>query len=389
MRAKAFEYGGFNYFVAVCLVTIFVASFRAATIHYPIFEAATRHIFNAEPAYGFAYTPGSAYATLWLYSPSCALFFFSLFAFLPVWLGKLFYLILSSFVFISGLLAFASVVNWRERCLRAHAFWFLLSFEMVGALSAFKIEIISVGIFCWTLWFLAKGREVTAALLLAMVTNWKFQGLPLAGLLIVAQTIRCRSPRFAVWFVVGLTGYSLLPFLFLPTDYLVDSYRIWSSSLSEAMLTTWTTYQHLFATVSNMRPGILTLHQAQMISAAIGILMAVSVGYQAQRGRGSRSLALGLASGYLVVFSPMSQSLAYILWAPLLLLGWTLFDQSAQRRQWLWILILAGFLASVSYSDLTPEPIRGHLRLWNVKPWGVLLLLIAVWRENLRRAKWN
>lgn len=380
---------GYVYFWIACVVTLIATAWGPSRIHFPVFIEATRKIIQAQPAYGFPYESGYPYASLWLYSPSCALFFFNLFVFLPTILGKLFYLSLSLGVFMSGILVTSQALQPHNDIRRWNGFWLFLSFEAVGALSAYKIEMLTVGLFFWTLWALIRGKEWWAALLLTFTVNWKFQGVPVAGLLVLAESVRTHSLRFSAKFLGVLLVYSFLPFLFLPWNYLIEAHRTWSSSLNESMVTTWTTYQHIYATLLNLKWVSLTLAQVQGISAVIGLGMAVLVVLFSRRSEtdlDSRVLALFCGSAYVVLFSPMSQSLGYILWTPLLWAAWGLFQKSKDRKTiWMWVLGISIFIASISYSDLTPQPLRGWARQYGVKPIGVLILLLALLREQIFR----
>ena len=390
-----YDCAGFAYFIAVSLLTTFWTSFGSSRIHYPIFEQATRNIFQSKMAYGFPYEAGTGYATLWLYSPSCALFFFSLFAFLPTILGKIFYLLLSTGVFISGVLAAARAVGFENTLRRSHFFWILVSFEMVGALSAYKIEVITTGILLWAFWALQTQRAVLGCLLLAIVTNWKFQGLPVAGLLLLTDARLNRSWRNIILFVVALSLYSAAPFLFLSQQYLLESQRVWIASLTESLQVTWSTYQHIYAVALNIWPQSFSLKWAQAISALAGLGFALDLFIRSGAPKTSRInlrlLAVGLGSAWIILFSPMSQSLAYILWTPLVLCAWILFKTYRQdQRLWIPVLWISAFLASMSYSDLTPQPIRGWFRQFGFKPVGILLLVVVLlWQTRRKKEAWS
>jgi hypothetical protein len=88
-----------------------------------------------------------------------------------------------------------------------------------------------------------------------------------------------------------------------------------------------------------------------------------------------RGLALG--SAFVVIFSPASQSAAFILYAPLVM---DYFRQGAvvpKRLQKVWIvgLVISWFFISLMYSDLVGFSVRTYAMEHALKPLGALILL--------------
>lgn len=391
--------GAYFYALLAAAITLFTTAFGKTRIHYPVFTQATRLLWAEQPAYGFALEPGTGYATYWLYSPSCALTFFSLFAFVPDPVGRFVYLALSLGVFFTGLRAAAALFALRRPVEEMSLFWIALSFELVGSTSAFKIELLTVGIALWAAALLARRREVAAAGLLVLIVNWKFQGIPVAGLLLATHVARTRSLRAPLVFLLGLGAYFALPYVVLSSGYLEAAHREWARSLGESMAATWEGYQHVWASLRAWGVA-LSLQTVQKTAALIGAALAfvcVRSGRSAAASAAASApagsdistqpyaLAVSLGLAYAVLFSPMSQSLGYIFWAPLLLLAFALREETTGRARIAWntVLFIAVFCVSIASSDLVPGAVRAWSREVTLKPYGVLLLFLAVLFKQL------
>lgn len=404
--------GGYLYVLLAATLTLFATAFGHTRIHYPVFTQATRLVWAEQPAYGFALEPGTGYATYWLYSPSCALTFFSLFAFVPDPVGRFAYLAFSLAVFLTGLRAASGLFGLRRPLEELSLFWVALSFELVGSTSAFKIELITAGLALWASTLLSRRREFAAAALLAVIVNWKFQGIPVAGLLLATHVARTRSLRTPFVFGLLLAAYFALPYLVLSRGYLADAHREWARSLAESMEATWTGYQHVWASLRAV--GVeLSLRTAQTVAAVVGVALAllcvregrrsvrrpfVAVDLSASAPESPHlsheclepyALAVSLGLAYAVLFSPMSQSLGYVFWAPLLLESFVRREAAARRERAVWnaLLFAAVFCVSIASSDLVPRAVSAWSREVTLKPYGVMLLFGAVLFRQLCRPK--
>ena len=95
-------------------------------------------------------------------------------------------------------------------------------------------------------------------------------------------------------------------------------------------------------------------------------------------------LSFGLGSAYMNLFSPLSQSNAYILHAPLVLAVFLVGQQVPKSRTtwWLASLLLAYYFISIAFSDLNPRPFYHYMYGRSFKPVGILILsgmLLTYW----------
>lgn len=401
-HSKIVRSWGYCYCLAAGIVACVFGSFIKIHGHYVIFAHGARALWATQPVYGLENSIGNGYHTLWTYSPSAGLFFFSLFAYLPQSLGCFLYLSLSALVFFSALWA------WQRELFpdlkREHLFWFILSFEVFGSLQVSKVEVITVGIILWSLLALHQGHYSLAGLGLAIVTNWKFQGIPTAGLAMIAAVLAYRTWRPLFYFALWLAIYSALPYLVLPAAYLNECHRVWFSTLGDSITKTWLTYQNIYVFLNKHWGIVFAPRVGQLISASFGVVMAIGVAVAALRLPRTISKAhlefllwiAALGGTYSNVFSPMSQSSGYIQWAPLLLYATLLRSRwRAKARSSIYsfstgVLLCAWFLVSLAYSDVMPKHYRYMFRDWDVKPVGVLLLTFfcaCAWIVNLQRTK--
>lgn len=141
-------------------------------IHYSIFTSAAQQLFvlNENP-YARPFDPNAYYATLWLYSPTGALFFLP-FSFLPNGLGILFYVGGALGVFISGMFQY-SKHYFGDLKLNGFLFLILLS-EVLGAIQATKFELLTTGLLFWIFTWVATGKEARGSFLLGLLSSVKF-----------------------------------------------------------------------------------------------------------------------------------------------------------------------------------------------------------------------
>ncbi len=373
------------------LLASFCALIKVVTLgqsgHYDIFRDAALMMWKGQIPYGTEYPSG-----YFLYSPSCALFFYGAFAWLPYTLGLAAYLLCSWVVLFFGIREFSKALDFKSST--SNILYFLLSSEVIGTLLNARIETFICGI---TLvagaWILSNRHIFWAYFLLAMLCNFKMQAIPTVGLLLLVSLIAAKNIRPIICFLASILFWSLAPFLVKPWQFVIDNNYRWNQIFIPFLNSTWRDFQHIYRFLQvNFRLDF-EFHTAQIIGATIGIFIAGALGWRAYRDsapshRSNLNLrALALGSGFIVMCSPMSQSAGYILYAPLLFASLYFFEGSQvfSRKQWTWIIGLSWFFISLAYSDLAPKPLREIFFDHAVKAFGILIILAANIVETIRR----
>ncbi|MBS1983758.1 MAG: DUF2029 domain-containing protein [Bdellovibrionales bacterium] len=374
-------------FWLLAFVLSFVALLRQPhSGHYDIFSQSARLLWAGQNPHGISYPSGP-----WFYSPACGLFYFGLFAWLPDRWGLALYILSSWAVLTAGLIAL-----FRAFPLRAHLrelFWFLLSSELIGAVLNARVELMMTGCVLLAVAWLVEGQHVGwAACLLAMIVNWKFSPLPIAGLLGVVA-IRAGYPRrrFVPIFLGSLALWTLAPLLVLRWDPLMEIHRTWSATLTRFTLENdnWLSFQHLFVLGRALTGFTMSWKGARLTSLLVGLGLAVYFARCRMRDRRETLLyAAALGAAFSLAFSPLSQSAAFIGYAPLLFAGflqWEMTPEPRGRIYWRAVIWISWALVSLAYSDLVPRALRLVLVASAVKSLGVLVLATALLYWHLRR----
>lgn len=391
----------------VGLVTVL----HRGSLHYRIFVSAGSALWTSQPAYGTDFGTSLGY---WFYSPSCGMFFFGPFSRLPETLGLGLFVAISWVAFVYGTSRFWKVVrpdddldpliNW---------FWFAIAGQVHLAITTSKLELIMTGLLLWAGACLAeRRRRWFAAIILAMIANWKFQPLPAIGLVTISLLLVDRDWKWPLLFTAALFSWFLLPFLFRPASYLLAAHETWRSTLSQFIDRDWLLFDHPFKFLKNVLGVSVTYSTARLVGlsfSALLILIQVRSTWSVLMARRDRSkgigiftsaksgatqisarpineraivVLLGLAYGALFtcLFSPLNQNNAYVLYVPLLMAGFISFGvaTSTEKLLWKYVLVIAWAVMTLSYSDIMPPAQRAFLREIAVKPLGCLILGTAL-----------
>jgi len=388
MLRKSVREWGLSIFVLDCALGYLALVFRPAGHHYAIFSGGARYLWAGMSPYGADLgVPG-----IYLYSPSCAMFFFGLFSWLPQRLGQGLYMLASLAVLFAGGHALLGVMREKlgfelQGTPLRHLFWLMAGSEVLGAILGAKIEIFMLGVQLYALALLLGGRrEWLAGLLFGAMTNWKFQPLPVIGLVSLILLVHRRVvPVFA--FAAGLAIFYLAPAAFLPWPFFLEIHREWNASLAGFLPGGWLgqIYQHVYAFLVRGLGVEIGLRHAQLASVIAGAtLAAVLLAWHARlRMLAGDALALrvgllvaaGVGSAFVVLFNPMSQSNGYLLYLPLLLPVIWMARETGKELQAGVVMVVAFVTISLLYSDIPPRPLYrlAYAQAW--KPLGVVLLL--------------
>ena len=380
---------GFFVFVLGSLVSLAIVAKNPVGSHYQIFVAGARLLLAGQNPFTLEPLGASGW---WFYSPSCGLFYFSIFSIFPDRVGQFLFILSAVMLFTWGVQLL--VEKFESRSFR-NIFWLFLSSEMIGAILNTRVELFMVGAVLvsadW-LWRSSQSRWKFwgASLLLTMVTVWKLLTLPVLGLLTAVTLVKDRSLRFFTA-VLASTGFWILsPFFVKPFSYVTSTYAEWlasmhrlvgSSQLGDAA--NWTNYQHIYRFAMKMFGFSLTYNQAQVIGAITGFALLVwLVSFALREKRLGHDdfycllWALAFGSLHQNVFMPTAQSAAYVSYAPLLF-GALLLWSRAQGK-WRYILLATNlfsyFFVSLAYSDFVPKSFRAVIWTGAYKPMGCLVL---------------
>lgn len=377
---------GLGYLILVALIMLGIATYRPHR-HYSIFTHAAADLFSGQNPYGKAYD-NLGVMSFWLYSPTAS-FLYKPLSLLPPHVGNFIYLSLSILLFFGGVYFFLKTLGLRMSA-GLGLFYFILSNELIGAINNSKLELATTGFIFVIGGLVLSGRALLAGVILGVITNWKFQPLPTALLLLWALLWEKRlreTISLATGFLLAWAAAYGLPFLFFPNAFISDCYRVWKESLDLALSTTWQIYQSLYTSLFKITGWPISIAEVTTIGIVAGAALAALLPFGVRSEKthdpfGGRPLlltALSLGSVYSVLFSPMSQSSAYILGTPFLL---TLFIIRNSKRSFIpegvWTL---GFVAhwimtSYFYCDLALPSWRGLAGRMNLKPLGFSLLLV-------------
>jgi hypothetical protein len=369
--------------------------------HYRIFTGAAEALWQGRSPH---YDHFGTHLGYWFYSPSNGMFFYGPFLFFPPQIGILIYMAVSAGVFLLGVLYFTKVMLGLERMSwmphrHFNWFWFWISFQTMGAIMATKLELIMIGLmFFIGAWLIERRRLFWSAFLMAMMTNWKFQPLPVLGLLgcVLFWSRDGWRPgiRFVAYFAASLAFWFALPVLWLGYEKLSMISVEWRESLQSFVSEAWVDFDHLLRLPMELTGWRFEYRQFQIFSLICGLVLAILISVmtiKAQRVFNSLDAlkwsilaALCWGTWFILGLSPLSQGNGYVFYAPILLLAILLMvtDEIVMTRKWklaFWIaLAVNGFLNSILYSDIFGKTSRVFFNSLGVKPYGITLLAVVV-----------
>lgn len=344
--------------------------------HYRVFTGAASFLWTGINPYGNDYGTGVGY---YFYSPSCGLFLFGLFSWLPEKFGIFLYIALSWSVFVWGSISFAHAYRLKDSKI-FQWYWLAIAFQMYTGILTSKVEILMTGmlLLCAS-WLIEGKRKYTCALLLSMILNWKFQPLPSIGLILLCWWILKRDWKWPASFLCFLGLWYILPFLFVPFSTLIEAHSQWRSTLVQFVQEAYLNFENIYTFGKNSLGTILTFPQAQALSLAAGFAFGVATLIWIIKHRnfpGGVLFSLALGATYTCVFSPLGQNNALINYAPLLLAGFITAERTGPflRNIWLIVLVATVSVLSLAYSDVVPHLIQEQIRHATIKPLACLVL---------------
>lgn len=387
---------GLYWLAFVGIVSFALLLGRSPGLHYFTFTGAAISFWQGAPIYGTAFVEA---APQYFYSPACAAFFYSLFAYLPPWWGRSIYMLVSLLALAGGIHALraAYVERFGSRLdagVCAQLLWVMLSSELTGAIFADKLEVLILAMFFFALACCWREQFTPALILLGVVANWKFQSIPILALLLVALFRQPDRWRYLLTTVLTLVGLTVLPFLFQDKAYLWREMGVWQSTLSTFMAEAWMApiFHHVYGFFGKALGVPVAYASAEKINLAVAAMLAGVVAYQTYVRRLSMAslamLAFALGAAFSVLFSPLSQGTGFIIYMPLPIALVYAFWRSPYP-QWILatIMTVAYFFTSLSVSDLTPKVARAYFYNHGFKALGALILLAWLLVQVVRGEK--
>jgi hypothetical protein len=367
---------------------------RPVGYHYLVFTGAAKAFWQHEPIYG-------AYGKIhegFFYSPTCAAFFYSAFAFLPSVWGRAIYVLLSLTLLAWSIRYFLRTyqhtfgVPFGATSLE-QSLWLLASSELIGAILAEKLEITILALFFLALSLSWQKRFFPATFLLCLVGNWKFQSYPILGLLLLVAANEKRSWRLFLGVGVFLAGLYLAPFTVQDPTYLLSEMAQWKTSLDTYMRSDWMSpiYHHAYAFPHKVLKLPISFDVAGLISTGFGLIFALVLFHQWKVRKEGFALAVmtafGLGAAFTVLFSPLSQGTGYSIYLPLpLLLLIQNRTYQTDSRKLLAVILVGYFLVSLSTSDFVPRGLRWVFYSNGVKALGASLFVTWFFIIEFQRA---
>ncbi len=372
----------------VSLLSLVTVALRPVGEHFIFPTEASRWLFDGRIPYGVILPRCTG---PFLYSPASALFFFSWFSFPPEPFFQSLYVWLSVAFFFYGLLRFSRALaarlkfDWTQHPLR-NLFWLMVTSELSGAITGVKFELSLVGgcLLAFAYWL--EGRDVAAGIGLAITANFKLQALPVA-LLGAAVLVRQRSGvKFLVSFAVTSALLWALPWpLMGDWAHFLNVNRAWMAGIDAQVSGEWTkaVYQHLYGFLGRAWGLNFELAEARRLMGVVAVGLGAAVFLRRPEGESERAngllFALGLGCLYVVAFSPLSQSNAYLWYTPAVLALLYFGDRARVTVKAQTAGLLASyFLISLAYSDLVPRAWYRTFYDLRLKAFVTTLLLMAL-----------
>ncbi len=389
MLVDFFKHKTWGFWVAMLsiAITFVVISQKPPVGHYVSFTQPAVELWKGSDPYGINFPGGHGH---FHYSPSCALFFFGLFAFLPPLAGYLLYMAAEIALWVYALARLLRALKAQSLFDTAkmpwpNLFWLMFSSEAVGAILTQKMEIMIVALAFLSLALLLEGgKRFWAGALLGVGIAFNFQPLPIAGLAALVGAIALRDWRLPAGVLTSAVGVTAASVAVLGWDLFQKVAHTWYTTTEEFTSHSWLAFHHVWHAVQYFTGAAPPFYAAMRIGAGVGASLAIFIVWWVSATRLPKSLrakygwvaAFGMGSAFSVLFFPLSQSNAYAVYAPLIPAVW-IFSRFLKLPQWAFgsVALVAYFITSISYSDLVPRPVYRFCFDSGTKPFGVVILL--------------
>lgn len=372
--------------------TIRVMLERPVSGHYRIFTGAARVLLQRMDPYEYDFQS----VGYWFYSPSCGLFFFSLFLWLPDLVGLFLYTAFSIFAIHASVRYFLNYFSHDHQShdsIRLRIQWALafLSIPIYQAVIAAKVETIIIAAVLFSMVRWQRKQYGWASLILGLILDWKFQIAPIAGLVGIILFLERKTIRPLVYLGLSTLFWHFLPALYLGWDHLQELFHHQSASLGGFIAEAYAGFDNLFRFLHELGWN-LSLQDSLMVSGFAALISVFIVWFSYRQLQGKRIhliylMAICWGSIFCIGFSPLNQNNASILGTPVFIFaGLWMADRHHPKMKWVTMAFILFF--NFSYSDLMPVNLRTLLRLYSTK--SVLILLYGmILQRKVLEAKTN
>ncbi|MBI5177890.1 MAG: DUF2029 domain-containing protein [Nitrospinae bacterium] len=318
------------------------------------------------------------------YSPTFAFFFYP-FALFNNAAGVFAWMFLGAVFFWHGV-AFALSKMEGEALVRGK--WLFLGAvmmfnETLKSIACLQVNALILGMVLMGVGLFFSRRYVGAAFLLALATNFKIYPVAIALLIMVSL-----DWRFIGWYLAFLGGAFALPLLVFEPSFYRELLRSWWITISHNTLSperylSLEPSLHFFGVgVSGRLFSVFTLANA--------LAIAVAARFVFLRDRNAFiGIVMPIALGFVWLFNNRADNATVVAALPAFVFMLHAFLDARRRgesgvaRFHLVSMLAAWWLLSLSYSDLTPKPIRHIAHDYRFMFWGVLAMYFWAWANAI------
>lgn len=298
------------------------------------------------------------------------------FAVVPHWMGMI--------LWCTGLAAFAwwavrrSTLSWSQQ---VFAYWFC-AHELLTALFMQQFNIAIAGIIILSYFFVERGKDHWATLLIVIGTLVKLYGIVgLAFFFFSKHKLKFILSGIA-WTILLLA----LPMLISSPEYIINTYQEWFSELATKNA------DNLFATHQNISllgivrkvSGIATYSDMWLIVPGLLLFCAPYLRFGQWQHLAFRQMFLASVLMFVCLFSTGTESSGYVI-AMLGCVVWYVCAPWTRSRIDLALMVFVFILTSLSPSDLFPRPAREFVWAYGLKAFPVCLVWFKLIYEMLTR----
>ena len=324
--------------------------------NYAIFKQSSFHLSEGKNLYQ---PYPEEYWDLYKYSPSFALFF-SVFSFLPDWLGLTLWCLLNSLMLFAAINRLPGIVDEKRS-------WILLFclIELLGSLQNAQSNALMAALIILAFAFLEDANYIMATFCIVFSCYIKIFGAVGFALFLMYPGKRKMIAYGIIWFLV----LGLLPALLTGFNGLIQSYKEWFRLLGEDREGS----QGL--SLSGILESWFHIEMPRSLITLAGILVFCIPLTRVKMYRFLEFRVLMLASVllWIIAFNHKAESPTFIISVAGMAIWYFLKERNRRDTILLWM----GFiLTTLSVSDLCPRPIREHI----VIPFGIKgIMTVVIW----------
>lgn len=323
------------------------------------------------------------------YSPTFALFFLP-FSHFNNAVGVFAWMLLSTVLFWYGTVFLLSKADARGSLIQGK--WLLLGAVMMFnetylSIICLQVNAIIAGMVLFGVGLYFSQRHTAAAFLLAFATNFKI--FPVAVALLLALSLNW---RFIGWYLGFLAASFVLPLLVIDGAYYLELMQSWRYFIINDTGSAW---RFLSLQPSLEFFGVHVPDRLFLIFTLANALAIAAVAYLvfAKNRNAFIGVVMPLALCFMWLFNKRADNATIVVALPVLVLMLHMFLEARERGEskaaWFHLasMLMAWWVLSLSYSDITPKPLRELAHQYRFMFWGVMLMYCWGWGNALYFAR--